>query len=334
MRNIRVVLLVALLLVYSAVFGGIEYFSTGLAGFTTDDLAEGASNKYFPGFTSLLVDYGFTDNSANWDIAYGWGDHSGLYDATGTAAGLISTHESTYNHSNYNTAYSHSQITTGNPHNLDYSDIGLSANQIIDWTAESAGTIHASNYVDNDTTYTAALPLSISLANITIQQATTAQDGYLSSVDWNTFSTAAGHVDQNVKTTSTPQFDRVGLGCVPDADARLTVAGQYYSVEKTDTVSSGAVTVNLNDGNVHYIVLDNGANTVTLSNPKAGGRYLIYVKQPASGAAGTVTFSPTPLSPGGVLPTLTTTNGALDVITLSYSGVLSQYVLGYSLDLQ
>ncbi|MHB8108120.1 MAG: hypothetical protein ACYDH4_11945, partial [Candidatus Cryosericum sp.] len=45
------------------------------------------------------------DGKANWDTAYGWGNHAGLYDATGTASGVISTHESTYNHSNYNTAY-------------------------------------------------------------------------------------------------------------------------------------------------------------------------------------------------------------------------------------
>jgi len=30
----------------------------------------------FPGFTSLLVDYGFTDNSTNWNTAFGWGDHT------------------------------------------------------------------------------------------------------------------------------------------------------------------------------------------------------------------------------------------------------------------
>lgn len=35
----------------------------------------------------------------NWNTAYGWGDHAGLYDLIGTASGLISTHESTYNHS-------------------------------------------------------------------------------------------------------------------------------------------------------------------------------------------------------------------------------------------
>jgi len=52
--------------------GGI----TDLSSFTTDDLTEGITNLYFPGFTDLSTDYGFTDNSSNWDTAYGWGDHS------------------------------------------------------------------------------------------------------------------------------------------------------------------------------------------------------------------------------------------------------------------
>jgi len=63
-----------------------------------------------------------TDNSTNWNTAYGWGDHSGLYDATGTASGLISTHESTYNHANYNTAYAHVSLTN-NPHSVDETDV-------------------------------------------------------------------------------------------------------------------------------------------------------------------------------------------------------------------
>jgi hypothetical protein len=36
----------------------------------------------FPGFDTLANDYGFTDNSANWNTAYGWGDHAGLYSLT------------------------------------------------------------------------------------------------------------------------------------------------------------------------------------------------------------------------------------------------------------
>lgn len=68
---------------------------TWLGTRSTTDLAEGINLYYtearvsanvsvvantakvsFPGFTDLLTDYGFTDNSANWNLAYGWGDHS------------------------------------------------------------------------------------------------------------------------------------------------------------------------------------------------------------------------------------------------------------------
>jgi hypothetical protein len=43
----------------------------------TNDVPEGSNNKYFPGFDTLLADYGFTDNSTNWNTAFGWGDWSG-----------------------------------------------------------------------------------------------------------------------------------------------------------------------------------------------------------------------------------------------------------------
>lgn len=50
-------------------------YLTSLSGLTTDDLTQGTGNVYFPGFTDLSTDYSFTDNSSNWDTAYGWGDH-------------------------------------------------------------------------------------------------------------------------------------------------------------------------------------------------------------------------------------------------------------------
>ncbi len=55
-----------------------------------------ASSESDPVFAAWQTAY---DHHANWDTAYGWGDHAGLYDATGTASGLLSTHNSTYNHS-------------------------------------------------------------------------------------------------------------------------------------------------------------------------------------------------------------------------------------------
>jgi len=46
-------------------------------------------------------------------------------DASGTAAGLVSTHESTYNHGHYNTAYDHSQLVAGNPHSVTPTELSL-----------------------------------------------------------------------------------------------------------------------------------------------------------------------------------------------------------------
>lgn len=108
--------------------GNLDYYKSTFSGFTTDDLTEGSTNLYYTdararaaisetitgidydnstGVFSLTSGYVIptTTQETNWDTAYGWGDHAGLYDNIGTAAGLISAHESTYNHANYDTAY-------------------------------------------------------------------------------------------------------------------------------------------------------------------------------------------------------------------------------------
>jgi len=89
-------------------------FTADFATKTLDDLAAGVANVHL---TTVL--------KSNYDTAYGWGNHSGLYDLLGTASGLVSNHESTYNHVNYNTAYSHSQLGSGNPHNVTPTELGL-----------------------------------------------------------------------------------------------------------------------------------------------------------------------------------------------------------------
>jgi hypothetical protein len=68
---------------------------------------------------------------------YSRGDHT-----HGTPANPVTGHESTYSHSQYNTAYSHSQTTTGNPHSLDAADVGADASG----TAASAVSSHQSSY--------------------------------------------------------------------------------------------------------------------------------------------------------------------------------------------
>ena len=78
-----------------SVTDGAVSLATG-GGLTHNDLGSlqgGTTGEYYH-FTS--ADYA---KIANWDTAYGWGDHAGLYDAAGTAAGEVGTHESTYDHS-------------------------------------------------------------------------------------------------------------------------------------------------------------------------------------------------------------------------------------------
>lgn len=65
----------------------------------------------------------------NWDTSYGWGNHAGLYDTTGTASGLMSTHESTYNHGNYDNAYSHIS-SDGSSHSFINQSVTTSASPV------------------------------------------------------------------------------------------------------------------------------------------------------------------------------------------------------------
>jgi len=72
---------------------------------STSKLGQSAS----PAFAGLTVGGGTVSSTliGQWNTAYSWGDHAGLYDPIGTAEGEIGAHESTYNHGNYNAAYLH-----------------------------------------------------------------------------------------------------------------------------------------------------------------------------------------------------------------------------------
>ena len=115
-------------------------------------------------------------------------------------------------------------------------------------------------------------------------------------------------------------FLQVGTGL---AITGTTIAIAGISVSSNQYCSAryaASVSVNWNNGNVQAITLSNDSNSITLSNPVAGGRYLLELKQPASGAAGTVTWPASVKWSGGTAPTLTATNGQTDLVALFYNG--------------
>ncbi len=142
----------------------IIYFNRSTGELTYGDAPSGGSMVYPDAGIALSTGSAWgtsiTNNSANWNTAFGWGDHDGLYDTTGTASGLISTHESTYNHTQYDTAYTHSQLTSGNPHDVDemvYPDAGI---------ALSTGSAWGTSITDNSATWDAAQPGHANLTSL------------------------------------------------------------------------------------------------------------------------------------------------------------------------
>ena len=95
----------------------------------------------------------------------------------------------------------------------------------------------------------------------------------------------------------------------------VKVEGQAYS----ELNAASSIDVDWNDGNVQEATLANSDQDWDPSNPKAGATYILKLTQPSSGAAGTINWeaaNATVYWPGGTEPTLTATNGAVDIVTL------------------
>lgn len=87
--------------VSSVATGTLTTDATGLEFNSTRALVGGSS------VLSLSTGYAIpqTSDISNWNTAYGWGNHAGLYDPLGQATSTLTSHTSTYNHANYDTAF-------------------------------------------------------------------------------------------------------------------------------------------------------------------------------------------------------------------------------------
>jgi hypothetical protein len=85
-------------------------FGTGLT--RTENTVDCEITQYTDSDAVAVIKADEDWNAADWDTAFNWGDHAGLYDSVGTAASAVGDHETAYNHDDYD---SHIVCTT-NPH--------------------------------------------------------------------------------------------------------------------------------------------------------------------------------------------------------------------------
>ncbi len=89
----------------------------------------------------------------------------------------------------------------------------------------------------------------------------------------------------------------------------------YGETRTAPTISSGTLTLNLENGNVFEVALNANITTFTISNPPASGTAgSLTLKLTADGTARTITWGASVKWPGGTAPTLTSTNNKVDVL--------------------
>lgn len=142
----------------------------------------------------------------------------------------------------------------------------------------------------------------------------------------------------NIVVPYTGAVANVDLGSKTLTTTGAAALTHFYSPEYTCAgtgVNLNAFAVNWNNGKEQYLLLDDGANTVTLTNPVAGAHYMLIVKQAAAGATSTITWTDDAIIKwhGGVDFVPTGANGAVDVIFLNYSAALGAYIASYASNL-
>jgi hypothetical protein len=90
----------------------------------------------------------------------------------------------------------------------------------------------------------------------------------------------------------------------------------YGEVRTTPSISAGTLTLNLENGNVFGVSLNANITTLTISNPSASGTACSFtLSLTADGTPRTVAWGASVKWANGNAPTLTSTNGKVDIFT-------------------
>ena len=108
----------------------------------------------------------------------------------------------------------------------------------------------------------------------------------------------------------------------------------YQSIPSTLTPSGATQTIDWNDGNIQFLDLEDASGdvTVTLSNPRIGGIYILKIIQDSAVARDIIWPAEVFWADGGAAPVITTTADAVDMVTMIWDG--TNYLAGISQDYQ
>lgn len=143
---------------------------------------------------------------------------------------------------------------------------------------------------------------------------------------------APGSDNQDLSGYSLTSHNHSGTYEPANSNIQSHISSKASPHSNVTTLNDGAtIDVNWSTGNVQAITLG-GNRTFTFSNGVAGALYQLYIYQDAS-APRTITLPNTVKTPGGVLPVLSATNGALDILTFSFNGT-NYNLIGFATDVK
>lgn len=170
----------------------------------------------------------------NWTTAYGWGNHDGLYDPLNTASGLVSTHESAFNHSLIATALQ--DITGESVYSLsDFPTLGTSLQFLrvntdglgLEFHTIGHGDLSEASMNSND----AYLHLTFAEKAKISQPATILTDGYMTSAQVEDL--------ENALTAFTPGINALGAELIYNGTTNtLVLADDIPTLDDTATDTS------------------------------------------------------------------------------------------------
>jgi hypothetical protein len=193
-------------------------------------------------------------------------------------------------------------------------DTGSVWEEIAYLTSASLNNLNASNLTSGtvpDARFPAVLP-AVSGANLTNLPAAAA-----GTLTGNTL--ASGVTASSLTSVGTLSSLTMG-GQVAMADNILLrpVIKDYGETRTTPSISAGTLTLNLENGNVFGVTLNANITTLTIQNPSASGTACSFTLAfTADGTPRTVTWGASVKWAGGNAPTLTSTNGKVDIFTFA-----------------